>query len=631
VSVACRWLVVLTALQGLASPVVAQSIFDGYTRVALGGSSAYRTIGGLRPVAVHAVNNRGDIIGTTQVADLFSIVREAVVVRGATGLTFPFGVATQTMAVALNDRGMVVGLVVRTAADVGTTTLIREPGGTVITVPGQVGIALNNHGDVLFQEYEDPVGLLPRASIRHLDGTASQLTALNAAFPRFVVADLNDRGDVVGFIESKPFGATGPTAADLFLLHAGAAAPVILARFQTQSQAYLNNARQIVINEAQLTGGTRAFLWVDGQLVDLAPGAATSKVRGFNNRGDVILEPSFSSGWTLYQPGQRTPLAPLQEPLSVYVGGPTEFLGITDSRNVLGSFWYCIPEPPSPGSGADPCGQQFFRADPQQPWGLERVVVGNQVTLHWQLPASLPAPASYLIEAGSTPDGAELGGALIDATSTTLSTSVPAAEYHVRVHAVHGGVAGPASNDVVVRVPGCDTPEPPRRPTAAMFRNTVDLTWPPVLGAASYVLTARWDDQVFSFDTGNSVTSMRTTAPDGNYSVDVRARNACGTSVPSPPTQAIVMCLPPAAPQLSASVTGPTVTLDWRDSASVESTFVVDVGSASGAANLGSFRTDTTALSGTPPVGTYYVRVRAETVCGASPPSNEVIVSVTAP
>jgi hypothetical protein len=92
-----------------------------------------------------------------------------------------------------------------------------------------------------------------------------------------------------------------------------------------------------------------------------------------------------------------------------------------------------------------------------------------------------------------------------------------------------------------------------------------------------------------------------------------------------------VMCLPPAAPQLSASVTGPTVTLDWRDSASVESTFVVDVGSASGAANLGSFRTDTTALSGTPPVGTYYVRVRAETVCGASPPSNEVIVSVTAP
>jgi hypothetical protein len=626
----CGWLVLLTALQGWwPSPVAAQSTFDGYTRVAVPGLWSDRaTRGGLRPLAVHAVNNRGDIVGETEVRfDSPTSFHYVVAVIGAGGATFPFGTAAPSRAVALNDRGMVVGV----ATSGPMTTLIREPAGTVITMSGQLGVALNNHGDVLLQAYQqDPAGVLPRASIRHLDGTVSDLTALNAVFLRFVVSDLNDHGDVVGFIESQPSGAGGPVVADLFLLRAGAAAPEILTRFATRSQAYLNNDRQVVVHEA-LSGGTRAWLWASGQLLELAPGAVTSRVQDFNDRGEVILAPYSPDGWILYRAGQRTPLLPLQEPPSSYID-PSEFLGITDSGNIVGRYLYCLHEPPPPGSGLEFCAHHYFRADPPlQSWGLGKVVAGNHVTLHWQAPTPVSAATNYVVEAGTTPGGAELGGVLTHSTTTTFTATAPAAEYHVRVRAVSGTNVGPASNDVVVRVPGCDTPEPPRLLRAAVFRNTVDLTWPPVPGAASYVVTARWGDQVLSFDTQSPATSTHRTAPDGNYWVDLRARNACGTSAPSPPTQAIVACLPPTAPQLSASVIGATVTLDWQQSASVATTYVLDVGSVPGATDVASFQTETASLSGNPPVGTYYVRVRAETVCGTGPPSNEVVVSVGAP
>ena len=58
---------------------------------------------------------------------------------------------------------------------------------------------------------------------------------------------------------------------------------------------------------------------------------------------------------------------------------------------------------------------------------------------------------------------------------------------------------------------------------------------------------------------------------------------------------------------------------------------VIEAGSSSGLANVAAFDTGSAATTLTAPnvpAGTYFVRVRARTAGGTSPPSNEIIVTV---
>ena len=105
----------------------------------------------------------------------------------------------------------------------------------------------------------------------------------------------------------------------------------------------------------------------------------------------------------------------------------------------------------------------------------------------------------------------------------------------------------------------------------------------------------------------------------------------------SPQTQLIhgvgapASATPPNAPgALTAGVDGGVVTLQWGAASGNAATYVVEAGSASGLANIGTFapvHLDTSFTTAAPP-GTYFVRVRAANAFGASPPSNEVIVVV---
>jgi hypothetical protein len=84
---------------------------------------------------------------------------------------------------------------------------------------------------------------------------------------------------------------------------------------------------------------------------------------------------------------------------------------------------------------------------------------------------------------------------------------------------------------------------------------------------------------------------------------------------------------------LSGSVTGSTVALTWLQPTSADpaTSYVVEVGSSAGAANLASFDTGSSATTLTVtavPSGTYYVRVRAKNSAGTSAPSNEVVLTV---
>jgi hypothetical protein len=172
--------------------------------------------------------------------------------------------------------------------------------------------------------------------------------------------------------------------------------------------------------------------------------------------------------------------------------------------------------------------------------------------------------------------------------------------------------------------------------------STVLLTWSAPAGGgavASYILeagTATGQSNIVSFDTGSAATTFTATSvPNGTYFVRVRARNADGASLPSNEVTIVVgggggPCLAPPTPTgFAASASGNTITLTWNTVAGALS-FIIEAGSAPGAANIITFDTGNpaTSFTGTAPNGTYYLRVRVRTACGMSPTSNEAVLTV---
>jgi len=90
----------------------------------------------------------------------------------------------------------------------------------------------------------------------------------------------------------------------------------------------------------------------------------------------------------------------------------------------------------------------------------------------------------------------------------------------------------------------------------------------------------------------------------------------------------------PGAPGgFSSTASGSTVTLTWTAPSSGDpvTTYVIEAGSTSGAANLANVVTNSTATTFSASgvgSGTYYVRVRAQNAAGVSDPSNESILTV---
>jgi hypothetical protein len=69
------------------------------------------------------------------------------------------------------------------------------------------------------------------------------------------------------------------------------------------------------------------------------------------------------------------------------------------------------------------------------------------------------------------------------------------------------------------------------------------------------------------------------------------------------------------------------VSLQWQGTSEATG-YLVEAGSAAGLANLALIPVGATSVSGPVPAGTYYVRIRAVSACGTTPPSNEVTVVV---
>jgi hypothetical protein len=178
-----------------------------------------------------------------------------------------------------------------------------------------------------------------------------------------------------------------------------------------------------------------------------------------------------------------------------------------------------------------------------------------------------------------------------------------------------------------------------------MGGTTVTLSWnAPASGCAveSYVVEAGTSSGATNLLTERTVsTSFSYTLSPGTYYVRVRAGNGYGLSAPSneihdtlvPPSPP-PCSVPPGAPSgLAHSVTGTTVTLWWTapGSGCTVNVYVIEVGSATGLADIGSGHTGSSATSAAVSnvaSGTYYVRARARNAYGDSEPSKEILVSV---
>jgi hypothetical protein len=192
---------------------------------------------------------------------------------------------------------------------------------------------------------------------------------------------------------------------------------------------------------------------------------------------------------------------------------------------------------------------------------------------------------------------------------------------------------GDGSAEYYPALPGL-VPDPPTL-SALATGNTVVVSWAraPTGGTpSSYTLFA--GTAPGANDLGSAVfrgvTTFRATVPTGLYYLTVVARNGFGASPPSAEVavQAGCVAAPPPPGTLTFTTAGSSVTLGWG-AAPTAAAYVLEAGSASGSADLGTFALpNATSLVASPPLGLYYVRVRAANTCGISAASNEVAVTL---
>ncbi len=91
---------------------------------------------------------------------------------------------------------------------------------------------------------------------------------------------------------------------------------------------------------------------------------------------------------------------------------------------------------------------------PAPPGNLAASIIGGAVTFRWEAPAPTdPAPAGYLLEAGSAPGLTDLAILPVAAPATGFSVpGVPSGTYYVRVRAFDGATVGAPSNELAVTV-----------------------------------------------------------------------------------------------------------------------------------------------------------------------------------
>lgn len=180
---------------------------------------------------------------------------------------------------------------------------------------------------------------------------------------------------------------------------------------------------------------------------------------------------------------------------------------------------------------------------------------------------------------------------------------------------------------------GGTPPNPPTAVTNSVTLDTVTLSWTPATTggpAENYIVDASLTPGgplIASLPTSNASTTLVVGAVQpGTYYVRVRARNALGTSGPSPETTVTVgPCQAPGAPTNIAYTTADNlVTLTWTPPATgVTQGYWLYAGLAPGQSNaLVTQLGPTPSFAGVATFGTYYVRLAARNSCAVGPVSS---------
>jgi len=170
------------------------------------------------------------------------------------------------------------------------------------------------------------------------------------------------------------------------------------------------------------------------------------------------------------------------------------------------------------------------------------------------------------------------------------------------------------------------TPSAPSAPTAQITatlgaNNVATVTWRTTNATSATINGA---GVVLSGTSNVTVT--------GNITFTLVARNAAGQTATASASVMATSPTPGAPTSVAASVAGTRVTLSWRPSTTgaAATSYIVDIGTTSGASNIAQDYNVGNVLSvgGDLGKGTYYARVRAANAAGVSASSNEVRFSV---
>jgi len=407
------------------------------------------------------------------------------------------------------------------------------------------------------------------------------------------------------------------------------------ARVDLSTGAPLTPALPVALNVRSLTSdGVSAYLQTLGTLtnppllarVDPGGGAVAVSLPLF-----VEGVPVFGRG-RLYLDRERDPLTlqPTSSPvvaafsfqgeegvMAVISSGPTSTFGL---------FYYGFA----------------VTAPPAAPQGLTAQTSGNTIQLSWSpgtAAGGTGAPSSYVVRAGTGPGLANLADVDTGSLATALSAPAPNGTYFVRVHARNAYGLSPASNEVSFTLgpqPCTTLPGAPGTLTATANGLSLSLAWGAATNATAYVLeagSAPGQSNLAVVNVGAGL-SFGASAPAGTYVVRVRGSNACGTGPASNEvsiTLGASVALPGTPLNLTASVSGATVSLAWAAPASggAPASYVLEAGSAPGLADIA-----VAPVAGTGivvpgvPAGRYFVRVRAVNAAGSGPPTTDVAVVV---
>lgn len=143
---------------------------------------------------------------------------------------------------------------------------------------------------------------------------------------------INNVGQVAGCGNYYTYGNC-----HIYLYNGGGAAPIDLGSLGAypEGPSGINNSGQVVGDSSTLSGASHAFLYSDGQMMDLGtlPGGSSSAATGINNRGQIVGSSDVSGGAVhafLYtiKTGTMTDLGPV-------IAGAS---AINDSGNIVGDL-----------------------------------------------------------------------------------------------------------------------------------------------------------------------------------------------------------------------------------------------------------------------------------------------------